>query len=105
MCRKAHAAAYRSRVGVERKNFAWDSGEDLITWYESSPATRRGFCSRCGTRLASEFTDSPGVLGVPLALFDGDPRVRPEMHIFVASKAPWHDICDDLPQFAGPAPA
>ena len=30
---------------------------------------------------------------------DGDPGVRPGSHIFVAHKAPWHDITDTLPQF------
>ena len=30
-----------------------------------------------------------------------DPGQRPDAHIFTASKAPWHDIADDLPQFAG----
>jgi hypothetical protein len=49
----------------------------------------------------SEFAEDPEVYGTPLALFDGDPAVRPEMHIFVADKAPWHEITDDLPQFAG----
>ena len=104
MCRKAHSAAYRSRVGVAKRDFAWSAGEELVTWYESSPTTRRGFCSRCGSRLVSEFTDDPESLGVPLALFDSDPGVRPQMHIHVASKAPWHEICDDLPQHEGPPP-
>ena len=105
MCRKAHAAAFRSRVGVNTVNFAWTAGEDLIRWYESSPTTQRGFCSRCGTRLISKFTDDQQTLGVPLALFDTDPGVQPQMHIWVGSKAPWHEICDGLPQFDGPPPA
>jgi hypothetical protein len=28
------------------------------------------------------------------------PGVRPALHIFVGSKAPWFDIADDLPQQA-----
>ena len=27
------------------------------------------------------------------------PSIRPAHHIFVASKAPWHEITDDLPQY------
>jgi hypothetical protein len=30
---------------------------------------------------------------------DDDPGVRPSMHIFAGSKAPWYDITDDLPQY------
>ena len=31
-------------------------------------------------------------------LFDDDPGVRPRLHVFTSSKAPWHEITDDLPQ-------
>jgi len=27
------------------------------------------------------------------------PSIRPDKHIFVGSKASWHDITDDLPQY------
>ena len=30
---------------------------------------------------------------------DGDPGTCPREHIFVGSKAPWHDIADRLPQY------
>jgi hypothetical protein len=36
---------------------------------------------------------------VTLGTVDGDPQARPERHVFVASKAPWYDIADALPQF------
>ncbi len=36
--------------------------------------------------------------GVALALLD-DPPARPALHCFVASKAPWFEITDDLPQY------
>jgi len=36
--------------------------------------------------------------GVALALLDDQP-VRPALHCFVASKAPWFEITDDLPQY------
>jgi hypothetical protein len=29
-----------------------------------------------------------------------DPGITPSMHIFVASKAPWYEITDNLPQHA-----
>lgn len=31
--------------------------------------------------------------------FEGDPGIKPESHIFIGSKAPWHEINDNLPQF------
>jgi hypothetical protein len=83
---------------------AWLAGEDLIGRYPSSPATVRCFCARCGTRLHSEYRDHPGILGIPIALFDEDPGVRPEAHIFVGSKASWYEITDDLPQYEAMPP-
>ena len=99
MCRKAHGAAFRSRASVKSKDFRWVSGESLITWYESSPGTHRGFCSRCGSPLLSRFDFHPAGYGLPLGCLDSDPGVRPTMHIFTAFKAPWFEITDSLPRY------
>jgi hypothetical protein len=99
MCRKAHGAAFRSRARVQAADFKWVRGEELVTYYESSPGTRRGFCRVCGTPLLSRFADKPAALGLPLGALDDDPGVKPGFHVFVASKAPWFDITDALPQF------
>jgi hypothetical protein len=32
------------------------------------------------------------------------PSIRPTKHIFVADKADWHEITDDLSQYAAHAP-
>ncbi len=31
--------------------------------------------------------------------FDVDPGIRPQFHTFVADRAPWDTITDDLPQY------
>jgi len=98
MCRKAHGAAFRSRAGISAKDFRWVSGEGLITWFESSPGNHRGFCSRCGSPLLSRFDSRPDRYGLPLGCLDTDPGVRPAMHVFVGSKAPWFEITDSLPR-------
>ena len=36
---------------------------------------------------------------VVLASLDDEPGVRPREHIFVGSRACWHEITDALPQF------
>ena len=42
-----------------------------------------------------------------LGAIDGDPGIRPQFHTFTASKAPWDQICDGLPEhpdrYTGPA--
>lgn len=99
MCRKAHGAAFRSRASVQSKDFTWTHGESDVTWYSSSPGNYRGFCEACGTPLLSRFDQDPDVYGLPLGALDGDPGIKPTAHVFVASKAPWYEIADDLPQY------
>ncbi|QFY78932.1 GFA family protein [Alcaligenes faecalis] len=101
MCRKAHGAAFRSRAAVSVSDFQWVSGESQITWYESSQGNHRGFCRICGTPLLSRFDNHPSIYGLPLGALDDDPGVRPEKHVFVANKASWFEITDDLPQHVG----
>ena len=106
MCRKQHGAAFRSRSGVDASQFRWVEGEELVTFYQSSPDTHRGFCKVCGSPVANriEATAVSGGgaarMGVQLGGLDDDPGVAPALHVFVADKAPWFTITDDLPQFA-----
>jgi hypothetical protein len=36
-----------------------------------------------------------------MGTLDDDPGIRPALHILVASKAPWYEIFDGLPQRDG----
>ena len=100
MCRKAHGAAFRSRATVRSADFRWTAGEHLLAFFESSPGNHRGFCRVCGSPLLSKFDSDTSVFGLPLGALDDDPGIRPKMHVYVADKAPWFTITDDLPQFA-----
>ena len=100
ICRKAHGAAFRSRARVKADDFRWTQGAELVTYYESSPGNHRGFCRVCGSPLLSRFDNDPRSYGLPLGALDDDPGIKPGFHVFVASKAPWYDITDELPQFA-----
>ena len=100
MCRKAHGAAFRTRARVKVEDFRWTQGAEQVTYYESSPGNHRGFCRVCGSPLLSRFDHEPRFYGLPLGALDDDPGIKPGLHVFVASKAPWHDITDALPQFA-----
>jgi hypothetical protein len=97
MCRKGHGAAYATYASVDAETFRWVCGEELVSIYESSPGSGRMFCSVCGSTLGG--TENGRINSVTLGTIEGDPGIRPRSHIFVASKAPWHDISDDLPQF------
>ena len=100
MCRKAQGAAFRSRARVRVADFRWIAGEDLVTFYESSPGNHRGFCRICGSPVLTRFDNNKSVFSLPLGVLDGDPGIRPQLHVHVASKAAWFTITDHLPQFA-----
>ena len=98
-CRRWHGAAFRTRASIKRQQFRWLQGEDLLARYESSPGNNKHFCSRCGSNLISTYDDYPDVIGIPLGGLEQDPGVRPQAHIFTASKSPWVELDDDLPCF------
>ncbi|MDC0663471.1 GFA family protein [Marinobacter sp. SS21] len=98
MCRKLHASAFRTRARVRAQDWATLQGHALIRFYESSPGEHKSFCSNCGSSLYTRFDRFPDILGFPLGTLDTDPGVKAARHVFVGSKAPWHDIQDDLPQ-------
>jgi hypothetical protein len=100
MCRKAHGAAFRSRARVRTADFRLTAGEHLLTFYKSSPGHHRGFCRVCGSPVLIKFDADHSFISLPLGALDDDPGIRPEMHVYVASKAPWFTISDDLPQFS-----
>jgi len=99
MCRKAHGAAFGSYAAVRVENFRIVAGEELILRYKSSPGVERTFCARCGSTLQFISQKNAGVIDVALGVLDDDPGIRVPHHIFAASKAPWFEITDGLPQF------
>jgi hypothetical protein len=74
------------------------SGADGITTYERCPGNVIAFCRRCGSIVPYPPKDSPQVEFFA-GLLDDDPGVSVSFHIYVASRAPWHEIEDELPQF------
>jgi hypothetical protein len=66
--------------------------------YRSSPEVERSFCATCGSSLTFRSDFAKGALFVALGTLDDDPGLRPQAHLFVGSKASWHDILDALPQ-------
>jgi hypothetical protein len=56
-----------------------------------------------GPLSSIQFDHERGVI-VPVGVLDADPTSRPARHLFVALKAPWFTISDDLPQFERDVP-
>ncbi len=95
-CRKAHGTAFATYAGVPVERFELRGAEHVAAW-ESAPGLRRAFCRRCGSVVPGQVTAEMAYF--PCGNFDGHPGVPVLAHIFVASKAPWHEITDALPRF------
>jgi hypothetical protein len=100
-CRKAQGGAFVAAAPLRRKYFELLTGAELVREYESSPGKKRCFCARCGSPLWSRRDADPETLRVRVGVLDGDPGRRPAAHVFVAEKAPWFEITDDLPRSRG----
>ena len=100
-CRKARSAAHASNLAVPIDGFRFTRGEDQIGSYKVPEARffTQVFCQSCGSPMPLVDT-SRGFAVIAMGALDADPGVRPRNHIFVASKAPWFEITDSLPQFA-----
>jgi len=96
-CRAATGSAFKAFGGIEREKLELTAGADrlLVRGADDLNDTR---CGVCGSLLFSVVRDGAYV-HVALGSLVDDPALRPTMHIFVGSKAPWFDITDDLPQF------
>ncbi len=97
MCRKFHGGPFATFGVTAPSNFRWRQGSDKVVRYRSSGKGWRNFCPRCGSAVPVSPEGGPFAL-VPLGNVAEDPGARPNLHFFVGSKAPWHDIPDDLPR-------
>ena len=98
-CRRSHGAAFASFAGVARSAFKIVSGEEEIASYASAPGNLRKFCKTCGSNIGAELGEEPDDFFIAMGTMNGVLELPPGYHIFVGSRATWHDILDDLPQY------
>jgi len=103
MCRKQHGAPFATFVAASHLGFRWLRGEDSVAEYTSSTQGVRSHCRSCGS-VAPMLLPEAGVAMAPAGNLDGDLGLRPQAHMFVASKAAWYTITDSLPQHPGMPP-
>jgi len=97
-CRRAHGAAFVTWFGVKDAAFAFDAGEDVVSWFASSKESERGFCKTCGTTMFFRTKLAPGELHIARACVPGPIDKEPKVHIFHEARAPWFDPNADLPK-------
>ena len=96
-CRKLSGGAFGTYAHVDQDKFRFVSGEDMLAQYESSPGSWRNRCKVCGCQAPGK-APYLSTMSIPAGLLDDDPEVRPILHVFTSSRAPWWAIADDLPR-------
>ena len=103
-CRRHSGTAVCTQGRVRREGFRLLAGAELVRAYRLEGGASKAFCSACGSSLfGGTWPDGPEV-SIRLGSLDGDPGIRPQYHTFVASRAPWDEVTDDLPQYPGRKP-
>lgn len=97
-CRRATGSAFKALAGIPRDRLAVTHGTANIMRYGSPDAAHDLHCATCGSLLYSVVRDG-AYAHVTMGTLIDTPAIRPSMHIFVGSKADWHEITDGLPQY------
>jgi hypothetical protein len=94
-CRKDTGSAHAANLFASTATLKWLSGEDHVSQF-NLPATRhsKGFCRTCGSALPIQ---SGGMLVVPAGSLNSEVLLRPDAHIFAASRAGWDDSLERVP--------
>jgi hypothetical protein len=98
-CRRATGSAFKPFAGIGRGQLAITDGMEATFIYGDASAAHDVHCGCCGSLLFSVVRDG-AYAHVTMGTLVDAPDIKPSMHIFVESKAPWHEITDDLPQHA-----
>jgi hypothetical protein len=86
-CRKDTGSAHAANLFSTTAKLKWIAGEDKTSFF-NLPSTRHGrcFCSTCGSALP--YTTGKFLI-VPAGSLDTEVSIRPDAHIFIASRAGW----------------
>jgi len=96
-CRKDTGSAHGANLFSSSATLKWVSGEDQVRHF-NLPSTRhsRSFCGTCGSALPITQMDGK-LLVVPAGSLNGEVPIRPDAHIFVASRANWDRLLELVP--------
>ena len=95
-CRRVTGSAFKPFAGIETSKLSVPKGRGHLMIF-GDENNHNAHCRACGSLLYSLVRDGTYV-HVAMGTLTDNPSIRPTEHIFVSTKAPWHEITDDLPQ-------
>jgi hypothetical protein len=97
-CRKSAGAPMVGWAAFAEADFAIEQGEAVT--YNSSGASMRSFCPKCGTGLYFRNAETlPGIVDIQTATLDNPEALPPDAQIQVAERIGWMESAHTLPAF------
>ena len=100
ICQKSHGSSYSAFAAFPMSAFSILKGTEYLSYYQSSKNVRRSFCSNCGSKITFEHKHEK-TIWISAGSLDFDPGIKVKSQMFTDSKAPWHDIDNDIEQHKG----
>jgi hypothetical protein len=95
-CRAMTGSAFLPWGEIEPEHLRVTKGADSVIVIGDAEGHHSRRCGKCFSLL--DWTGYEGKIRVPYGTLIDEPTLRPTAHMFVGSKAPWHEILDGLPQ-------
>jgi hypothetical protein len=99
LCRRRTGSAFSSIGGIESEKFNVIQGESLLFREGETTDGYRAICSKCYSPLFSALKDRKHT-HVNFGALKDEPSRKPDLHIYIYSKASCYQIQDTLPQYA-----
>lgn len=104
--RFCHCTNCTKFAGTSPATWAMADSASLEVDVQDAPVTKynsggglRCFCAKCGSPVWFESLQHPGIVAIPLGVFDDGDIPAPAMHLWTRSNPGWCAINDDLPRF------
>jgi hypothetical protein len=96
-CRAMTGSVFLPWGEIEREKLRVTNGTESLLIIGDAAADHAVHCGQC-LSLVYWTARCGRYVRVPYGSLIDEPALKPTAHMFVGSKAPWHQILDDLPQ-------
>jgi len=105
-CQRAGGSPFAVNLMAPSESFSVEGKSQTYTVVgDSGKDVHRHFCPKCGSGIYLQSDAVPGQVFLKAGTLDDAGWVKPELHMFTASKQPWINLADSLPQYERMPPA
>ncbi len=100
-CQKDTGSSHAANLFSTILKLKWLSGKSFIKTFNLPNSKHvKSFCSKCGAAVPS-IQNEGRLIVVPAGSLDTSVEMKPNAHLFVASKAKWDESLEELQTFEG----